>query len=421
MQDMLQKIFQHRLFKQFAQMTFWRAFALAFGATASIWAARCLGPENLGISAMVFALVQQAALLIDLNLDPLLVREYKHRDSVKEQDDLVTTVFTYRFVMGVVFSLGILTILAFAGLSSKWWLAILVGVPYFIITSNDALWLLQAHENLPAQHRAMAIKSLIAAALFFAFFRSGIGPGWDVVVQTIAFGTAIFIAWKWAMQGRKIPLLNLQKFKAFLPLIKKGRWLLLTGLVMDVYTYFESPLLGWLHSVNELGKYRTALLATGALQSFLLLIPGLLYPRFIEWQKNGGDFLWQRQKILFSFGLLCLVPAAVLTFLIAPWFYKLYGSQFTDAVYPFAILLTAKYIATLSGIFTWGLWAQHRDKTMLAITGVAAVFSLCSNLLLIPHYGMWAAAGVSLTSELLILIGAFYWGKKSVTQSVSTK
>lgn len=399
------KIFQHRLFQQFAQMTFWRTFALVFGATASIWAARCLGPENLGISAMVIAISEQAMLLVALNLNPLLVREYKRRDE-EGKDDLMATVFTYRLMVAAMLGILIASGMFLAGVSAKWWLAILAGVPYFILISNDSVWALQARENLPAQHRALAIKSLLTASMFFIFFRPGIGPGWDVVVQVIAVGIAMIISWKWAMENRAFSLVNFQKLKAIKTLVKEGRWLFLTGVVIYIYNSLGSPLLAWLYSVKELGIFRTAILATGALQSFLLLISGLLYPRFIEWQKNGFDFFWQRQKILFYFGLLCLIPITALTFLGAPWFYKLYGSKFATAAYPFALLATSKYINTLGSIFTFGLWAQSRDRAMLFVIGLAAIFSLCANLLLIPRYGMWAVANVNLGSEILILLGA---------------
>ncbi|MFZ5806904.1 MAG: lipopolysaccharide biosynthesis protein [Verrucomicrobiota bacterium] len=409
---MFQKIFHHRLFRQFVQMTFWRIFALAFGAAASIWAARCLGPDNLGISAMVIAVIGQCSLLVVLNLNPLLIREYKKRSSEEEKEALMTTVFTYRLVIGILLSLITVSVLWASGVSGKWWLAILAGVPYFVMTSNDANWALMAQENLPAQHRSLAIKSVITAALYFGFFRPGVGAGWDVVVQTIAYIIAIRIAWKWAAQGKKITLVNFKKLRDVWPLIKEGRWLFLTGIVTYIYNFFDSPLIGWLYSIHELGQYRSATLAVGAAYSFLLLIHGLLYPRFIEWQKQGKDALWQKQKMLFSFGLICLIPAIALTFWLAPWFYKLYGPKFTDAAYPFAILLTAKYVSTISAVFTLGLWAQHRDRAMLAITGAAAIFSLCMNLILIPHYGMHAAACVNLASEAFILIVAFFWSRK---------
>lgn len=414
---MFLKIFKHRLFKQFAQMTFWRIFALAFGATASIWAARCLGPENLGISAMVVAVAEQAMLIVTLNLNPLLIREYK-RQSDEDQNTLVATVFTYRIVTSMLFGILVIGGMFLWGISIKWWLALVAGIPYFTLICNDSSWLLQARENLPAQHRALAIKSLVTAALFFIFFRPGIAPGWDVVVQVIGIGTAMLISWKWAMDNKSFSLLNFHKFKTIWPMIVEGRWLFLTGVVIYIYNSLGSPLLGWLHSIKELGAYRTAILAAGALQSFLLLINGLLYPRFIEWQKMGTDFLWQRQKALFYFGLLCIIPLTVLTFLLSPWFYKLYGPKFTHAAYPFAILMTSKYVATLSSVFTLGLWAQHRDRAMLAVTTMAAFSSLIINLLFIPRYGMWSVASATLSSEILILIGAFILVKKNIRNLV---
>jgi len=43
-----------------------------------------------------------------------------------------------------------------------------------------------------------------------------------------------------------------------------------------------------------------------------------------------------------------------------------------EAAYPFAFLVTSKFVIVLNGIFGWGLWAQAEDKKMLGVLGPVA-------------------------------------------------
>ena len=70
----------------------------------------------------------------------------------------------------------------------------------------------------------------------------------------------------------------------------------------------------------------------------------------------------------------------------------------------FALLLVAKMIAVLSGIFCWGLWAQNRDGLVLKLTLATAIISLPLNFFLIPRLGLMGAAGVGVICEILMLL-----------------
>ena len=57
------------------------------------------------------------------------------------------------------------------------------------------------------------------------------------------------------------------------------------------------------------------------------------------------------------------IAVGIISFCAAPFAYRIiYGPPFTAAAYPFAVLLTAKFVALSSAMMTWGLWAQGRDR-----------------------------------------------------------
>jgi hypothetical protein len=80
-----------RVFRYGGQMVLWRGLALGAAAAGAVWAARCLGPESMGISGMILSTATQLAILIDLNQNTALVRREVPRHDAQE---LVAAVFT---------------------------------------------------------------------------------------------------------------------------------------------------------------------------------------------------------------------------------------------------------------------------------------------------------------------------------------
>jgi O-antigen/teichoic acid export membrane protein len=142
---------------------------------------------------------------------------------------------------------------------------------------------------------------------------------------------------------------------------------------------------------------------------FLTLIPAILYPRLIDWAKEGPAVLFRRQlQLMLTFSLL-LVPASLLAFATLPWIFpRVFGPEFAGGALPCAILLTSKGFVVINSLFTWGLWAQERDKSMLAITSAVAAASFVLNLIFIPRFGAVAASTVAGLSELGVLAGSMF-------------
>lgn len=403
---LLRRLTGNRFVRQGSEMVFWRIMALGFGAAGSIWAARCLGPENLGISGMIIATVAQAVLLVDLNQNVLFVRKFKACESDEERTLLVSTVFTFRWLFCLVIVAVGIPLAVLIQIPTEWRVGIAAAFPLLLLSCNQPIWVLQAQENLPASFKAIAIPPIITASIYFSFFRPGVSSGFDVIVQAMGQGLAFGLGWHFALKRHAGRILRWDLLSRVWPLIKEGKWLIVTGLVSYIYLTLESPLLGYFRPIDEVGQYRTATKMIGVATSFLAMIPMLLYPRLLEWKKEGHQILWQRQKKIAIIALCVLIPSSGAAFALAPLMYRLiYGPQFEAAALPFAILLTSHFIGVVNSVFALGLWAQGEDRRLTALMTGVAVVSLGCNLLLVPEYGMLAAAAVHSGSEVLILIG----------------
>jgi O-antigen/teichoic acid export membrane protein len=93
---------------------------------------------------------------------------------------------------------------------------------------------------------------------------------------------------------------------------------------------------------------------------------------------------------------------------LAPEIIKLAGgADFADAATPLRILLFAGALAWVNGVFGFALIAKSRQASALWLNVTGLTFNLGLNFLLIPRYGIVAAAVVTVASELLILAGSY--------------
>jgi O-antigen/teichoic acid export membrane protein len=422
------------LLRQAGQMITTRGIGLGVAAAGSIWAARCLGPEKLGISGMILSVLAPMTLLVDLNQDVSLVRRYKTCETDAARVQLIRETFLFRGLLCLAYMAVTACVLAITGLpGANWSLGVMAAFPLLMVSVNQGAWVLQAQENMPARYRALMLQSAISAACYFAVFRPGRMPaGSDIIVMAAAVGVEYSLGWWYARRPLQSahpskPVSTVWQRSEWIRSLRSaghacwaGRWVAITGLVSYLYLYLQSPMVGLLLGNEALGQYRTAGTLLNAFQAFAAMIPALLYPRMIEWHRIGPAHLWT-QQIRFARVALCLfIPGALAAFFLAPHIYRLlYGAVFLSAAYPFALLLVSKMIAVLSGIFCWGLWAQHRDGLVLKLTAATAFLSLPLNFCLIPRLGLRGAAGVCVICEILMLLATAGASRALIRQSTA--
>jgi O-antigen/teichoic acid export membrane protein len=83
------------------------------------------------------------------------------------------------------------------------------------------------------------------------------------------------------------------------------------------------------------------------------------------------------------------------------------GEDFKGSSEPLRILLAAGALAWVNGVFGYALIARDRQASALWLNLSALAFNVALNFLLVPRYGIVAAAIVTVASELLILAGSY--------------
>jgi O-antigen/teichoic acid export membrane protein len=98
----------------------------------------------------------------------------------------------------------------------------------------------------------------------------------------------------------------------------------------------------------------------------------------------------------------------------------LLGKEFTEGVVIFQILVVGRLIVFVGQIYAWGLAAVGLDTHFVLASLLGAVSSVSLNLLLIPKYGLVAAAIIAVFVELLVHGYSFGVLKIHVTREIET-
>lgn len=369
---------------------------------ASVWAARNLGPDKLGVSGFVIVAVQMLNVSINFLPSDYLVRAYHHSAGADLRDSFIRDMATILLSLYlVVATVCLFASLLFFGVSSVWTLSLVSGSFLFVSLGCGANWLLQAQEKQHRQYVNLFVVSLLTLMGNLAIISVNSPAGVDLAVQAGAGMVGAALTWRFA--GFRVIPLGRVNVTVALGHLKKSFWIFIGAMILYAYLCVDLLLVGLMNNVAELGQYRTAHQLNSAIQSILWMIPAFLYPRFIIWAKESAGILWRRQLGMAAVAFCALCAVVPLAFLLSGYAYGIvYGEQYQQAAIPFAWLFTSKMMMLTSSFFMWGLWAQSKDKTMIGILSAGLVIEILSCLVMIPRWGMTGAAASALLSSFCV-------------------
>lgn len=391
-------------------MIVWQVLILVLTLASSIWIARSLGPFELGRSGFILATVSQVLLVISVCPNTYAVRLTKHSTNV---EDAITRVVTGRAFVTILYLSVISLALAFGKIPAEWLDVVLLGSLLPVLMAFQPLWLFQAFEKQVAQLKMSACIAAIVLVYCLSFIRKGGTADEELTARLIALSAGLIVGWVLIGKINPFKYVRLRELKRALVEIWNSRTLFFTQIIMYVIIGLELPLIAYLLEIGELGKYRTATQLALGFNAFVALLPMIYYPEFLELKKQSNRLLWSRQKALSGYLTITVIPVAVLIFLVGPMaFTWVFGESFSDAGIPFAILICSKLVVLIGSVFAWGLWAGSKDLAILIVFSCVAIISLCFNILLIPRFGMMAAASVNLLGQVLIVAATFILAKR---------
>ncbi len=414
-------LFKAKLFRDFSGTMLWQVLGKLFQVVGMVYATGCLGPDNIGVSRTIITLAMTLQLCLAFGLDAVAVRHVAK--GTARAGEIAPAIFTFRLVLGLV--AAVLWAVAvwlspLEGLERWTWLA---GAMFLLVLSLDYSWLFQATEQMPRASRFQLLSSVAASLWFILFFEKGQALGSDLFVLLGANALVVGFVWWRMSQELGFRCLSLKRLAKAGALFREAWLIWAFNLSYFLLANMALPMSFFLLGKTDGGLFVSAQQLVVALQMFLHYFGIIMAPRLVVWRQADVD-LFRRRVLLLAGG----AAAAGLLFsgglwLIVGWLYPLiYGVAFT-ADEPLAgqtsgllpVLVLGKFFAVGTAMFTWALWAEHRDRLPVLCCLPCCLISGALYFWLLPIHGNTAAAWLTLGAESTLMLFsalAFAWAAR---------
>ena len=383
-----------------------KAVTLVIGLASIAIVTRYLGPEDYGKFALALTYMQLFAVLADVGLFTIVVREISRDPSQTER--LVGNTLTLRLVLAA----GAIALAACLSLLLPYdpdvrVAILLAGLPLlFGMLNSTFVTVLQARLRMG---RAV-VGDVIGRALALAAVGlvAALDLGFLAVMGTAAVGALATALVTMLLTRRLVPLRPRREPQVWRRLIVMALPLGVALAVNEIYFRADTLIISLYEPYEQVGLYT---LAYRMLELTLVFGTVFLTTTFpLLSQAVASDEPRARRTIQLSTDLFVALGAPLVAggLVLAPALVELAaGSDFEDAATPLRILLAAGALAWINGAFGYALIAKDRQLSALWLNLTALAFNVGLNLLLVPRYGIVVAAVVTVASEVLILAGSY--------------
>lgn len=377
---------------------------------------RILGTTNFGFYTTIFAFVQMFMILADLGLYLTLLREVSSVDGKEKESKIVNNIFTIRFVSSfLLLALAPFVVQAFPYSAEVKTSLIYFLAAFFFQSLTSTLAAVFAKKlAMPKVALVDLINKLAYLGLLgYLFFAGG-------KLSTVLFAnslTQIFaFIFLYIFLHKYIKLRFAWDFVYWKQVMIQTWPLALTVVLNLVYFKADTLVLSVFASPEEVGIYGAPYRILEVLTTFPHMFMGLILPFFTAaWLKK--DFAKLRQVYQNSFDFFVMLTIGMMIFI---WLSStammsiLAGSEFAGSGPLLNILIIATTAIYFGTLFTYLVVAMSLQKKMIKYFLAAAIVGLLGYFVLIPQFGYWAAAWMTVLVELLIWLFAYLVVKKHV-------
>ncbi|VAV85781.1 hypothetical protein MNBD_DELTA01-1967 [hydrothermal vent metagenome] len=384
-----------------------------------IYTARYLGAEDFGVLSFALALTAIFAILTDIGLQPLTVREVA-RDKTLASKYLANLTFTKIILSVITFAL-IAIVINVMDYPIKTVATVYIVTLSILVTSFTTMIysIFQAYERMEFQSAGLIINSsimLVGAIIaikinldvraFAALYllSSTICLFYSIAIVRINF-KEVFIGW-----------LDLQLHidPAFLrTTIKKAVPFGFGVFFVLMFYWIDSVMLSYIKGDAAVGWYN----APFRIVLVLLLIPQslivALYPVMSKFYNTSEDSLTLSfQKSLKYLAMLGLPIGVAITLLAKQIILLTFGQEYINSVAPLQILVWSSVLIFVTMPFGNLLNCQNKQLVVTKVCGLYVPLNIILNLILIPRYSL---IGAGIATVLTQLFGSFllvYWTLK---------
>jgi O-antigen/teichoic acid export membrane protein len=373
---------------------------------------RLLGQEGFGGYSTANAFLQVFALVIDLGLNVTLVALLgEHAGDTAYEKRCSSAIFTLRVVMATI-CFGLVA--PVVGLLSPYpWplkltILALCGSFFFPVVNQIVIGVEQRHLQMHTAAFAENIGRIVLLATLLIGNQLGWSPLTYMWAVTVAAGANFFMNF---LVARRYASFAWNWDPAFWKQALQRSWPVGVSILFGlIYFKADTLILSLTRPQAEVGLYGTAYRVLEVLITVPFMYAGILLPLLSQaWAKKDQASFGRLTARSFDVMMLLVCPLIAGTLVLGPELMALVaGPDFRASGDILKVLVFAIGVIYLNTVISHAVVALDAQRRMLPIYIGVALFTLAGYVWLIPTYGMWAAAWLTLTSETLVGIGSLW-------------
>jgi len=363
---------------------------------------RYLGTEQFGWYTTVISFLGFAGIVIDLGLIPVSAQMFG--EAKYGQTTLLQNLIAFRLVTAVIF-FGLAPGLAwFMPYPEEVKIAIsFTTISFLAIAVNQVLTGFYQNElkmHLPVIGENIGRVVLVAG--LWLLMREG--ASFLPLMAVISLSSVAYTAFLWIAAARIRPASLAYDPVIWKDILKKS-WPIAVSIIFNViYLKGDILLLSLYRPQAEVGVYGAAYRVLDILSQTAMMIMGVMLPLLAAaWTQGKKEDFRARYQTSFNVMMLLAVPALVgIMVLSVPIMRLVAGAEFEYALSgrALAILALAVFGLYLGAVFGHAAVAINKQKATMWIYISDALITLCGYLIVIPRYGLWGAAWMTVFSEV---------------------
>lgn len=379
-----------------------RALTLAFGLLIVNVLARALTIEAFGEFTTAMTFLQFFGVMVDFGLTLMLVVMMSERGA--DEKKIVGNVFAMRLVSGiVVFGLAPLAVLAFP-YSADVKTAVLVGALGFLLMAVSTM-LVGVFQKHAAMWRAALAEMLNRAVLLgIVVWLASTGAGLVAMMGATVVANLVWLVATLVLARPLVavrPRFDLDVWKDAI----HRSWPIALSIAFNlIYLKGDILFLSLFRPAEDVAVYGIAYKVVDVLTALPVMFMGLLLPALVaEWSQGKKAEFRQHLNRAFDVFAAITIPIAVGAQAVSvPLIELIAGDKYAVSGPILQLLIFALSAVFFSSLYGHAIVALNKQKPMIWGYAAVALVSVFGYLALIPRFGAWGAASVSLVAELLI-------------------
>lgn len=373
---------------------------LLSGLLVGIIVARYLGPEQYGLMNYVLSYVFLFQTFAIFGLDSIEIREEARHQANFET--IIGTAFGIKIITGVIFM--ILSIATSFVMEADSYTTILVAIYSFSIVLNSFSVIRNYFTSIVQNEyvvKAEISRCLLSMAIKIVLLLLHLPLIWFIVSYMIDFA---FLASGYVVAYHaKIGKLYNWKFdkKTALFLLKESFPLLLTSTAVIMYQRIDQVMIGQMVDKTAVGYFSVATRFVEVLIYIPMTLAQTIAPVLVRARERSEQEYEKKCQQFMNFSLWLSLSAAFATSLLAnPIVGITFGSAYTPAVLVLQIMAFKVASVALSNTAGTMLVCEGLQKYAILRDAFGCIVCIVLNYLLLPHYGIIAAAYVAILSNI---------------------